>query len=886
MGAKKCIPTMAYGPSISGIQISDGLSTSEQATQQNSQSTQTLHLDSSEQLQIVKKKVADIMLENYTKLFQADKLQENLQEQFFYENFHIGFLHKNIQSVQEKPFTILQAIQEDISNGNSQALEDKLSHENLHIVKKGSPYKHVQPIQKKSLTIPETIQEDISNGNSQVLEEVPFYENVWLVEENFSHRKDQLVQKKLSYEQFKMALKQSQDICQDIEEESSNESIPTLIELPFIGSFCKSIEEESFHENDEIIYEKCDELSDEFSDEIQIKKAFFHENVQVVEEFFQESDHDEQKKSSCENVQTIDEGSSCRNYQSIEEIQSTHENDQTTQEKSLNDEEAPSHKNVQAVEEFSQENDHDEQKKSSRENVQTMDDGSSCKNNQSAEKIQSSHENGQTTQENLSYRYVEDVEDNTSNTNDQEESFQRNGGCCMWFKKISVEPTMWFYMMAFMFTSVVEQAFFVYKACRVDHGHSEEVCLHLNNYTDIKTEVQKTVSEFHQWYNIAGHVIPIILAFFFGNWSDRRGRKLPIIIGLTGKLIYSLMIVVNSLMENWNLNMVTYTAVIPMAITGADVIIFGSCFAYLTDICSLRERTMRITILDIVYLSTMPIGIALGSYVFNNVVNSSYTIMFIINSCLLVLAIIYSFVKLEWQTSLEQQPLVGINFLKDFFDIKHVKETVETMFKWRPNSRRMCLMLVMLSMCLYTFQRDERSMSFLYTQLIFNWDVSKFSNFRTFQSSLFVAAMLCATPMMKYLKLKDTAITIIGATSHAAGRLVFIVAHTGQLFYGGAVVAALGPVVAPALRSMASKFVTVEERGKVFAILSVFDNAVPLISSVLYSQVYNATIYTMPNFIYWLTFITQICVVLLAIVINFTPWNVRAITCRDNSEST
>lgn len=45
--------------------------------------------------------------------------------------------------------------------------------------------------------------------------------------------------------------------------------------------------------------------------------------------------------------------------------------------------------------------------------------------------------------------------------------------------------------------------------------------------------------------------------------------------------------------------------------------------------------------------------------------------------------------------------------------------------------------------------------------------------------------MLGATPMMKYLKLKDTAITIIGAISHATGRLLFIIAHTGQVFYGG-----------------------------------------------------------------------------------------------------
>jgi len=50
-----------------------------------------------------------------------------------------------------------------------------------------------------------------------------------------------------------------------------------------------------------------------------------------------------------------------------------------------------------------------------------------------------------------------------------------------WIKHISVEPTMWLYMMAFMFTSVIEQDFFRYKACRVDLGYSKEICLKLND---------------------------------------------------------------------------------------------------------------------------------------------------------------------------------------------------------------------------------------------------------------------------------------------------------------------------------------------------------------------------------------------------------------------
>lgn len=51
---------------------------------------------------------------------------------------------------------------------------------------------------------------------------------------------------------------------------------------------------------------------------------------------------------------------------------------------------------------------------------------------------------------------------------------------------------MFLYMFAFQLTSVIEQAFFIYKACTVNHNYSHEICSDLTNknYTDIKKEVQ------------------------------------------------------------------------------------------------------------------------------------------------------------------------------------------------------------------------------------------------------------------------------------------------------------------------------------------------------------------------------------------------------------
>lgn len=61
-----------------------------------------------------------------------------------------------------------------------------------------------------------------------------------------------------------------------------------------------------------------------------------------------------------------------------------------------------------------------------------------------------------------------------------------------WYRKISVEPPMFCYMMAYMLTSVVEQAFYVHKACTVNHNYTAEICDNIELHQDVKKEVQVT----------------------------------------------------------------------------------------------------------------------------------------------------------------------------------------------------------------------------------------------------------------------------------------------------------------------------------------------------------------------------------------------------------
>lgn len=224
-------------------------------------------------------------------------------------------------------------------------------------------------------------------------------------------------------------------------------------------------------------------------------------------------------------------------------------------------------------------------------------------------------------------------------------------------------------------------------------------------------------------------------------------------------------------------------------------------------------------------------------------------------------------------TSPKQRPIgeVGCRGLADdFFDKKHVTDSFRTLSRKRTNHGRVYLWILMAAMFFYVFQRDERPYTFLYTKDKLKWDVSEFSDFKVFQSASYILMLLFGVPIMsKLFKWQDTTIAMIGAFNFTIARVLYSVAQASWLFYVGAFVSCIGPVGGPIIRSMTSKVIPSTERGKVFALLSVCDNAVPLVSTILYTQVYNNTVGEFPG-IFVLTAISQIILFILMMIFHIS----------------
>lgn len=229
--------------------------------------------------------------------------------------------------------------------------------------------------------------------------------------------------------------------------------------------------------------------------------------------------------------------------------------------------------------------------------------------------------------------------------------------------------------------------------------------------------------------------------------------------------------------------------------------------------------------------------------------------------------------RFQYLTSPKQSSInvVGCHGLvSDFFDKNLIVDSIRTLLRKRTNHGRLYLWMLMAAMFFYVFQRDERPYTFLYTKDKFKWDVSQFSDFKVFQSTLYILLLLFGIPIMsKLFKWQDTTIAMIGAFNFMVSRIFYSIAQTTWIFYVGAFVSCIGPVGGPIIRSMTSKVIPSTELGKVFALLSVCDNAVPLVSTILYTQVYNHTVGVYPG-IFVLTAISQIILFILMIIFHIS----------------
>lgn len=270
------------------------------------------------------------------------------------------------------------------------------------------------------------------------------------------------------------------------------------------------------------------------------------------------------------------------------------------------------------------------------------------------------------------------------------------------FFNISVEPIMVLYVWPSVMAMLTVQNLNLEKACRVNLHFDKEVCDGMaqrnhSAYTQQQEQdVQKIVASMNAYKNLIQSLLPTFMLVFLGSWSDRHQRRKPcIIIPIIGDICSTIgfLISVYFFME-LPVEFNCFFEALPPAITGGWFVMFMGIFSYISGVSSVETRTLRIGAVNLFFNVSITVGIAMSGIMYNKV---GFYGVFGMGMCMYITGLTYALFRVK-EKGVENDEQKHTTFCKDFFDIKHVKDTFKVVFKKgkRNRRKRVCILMILV----------------------------------------------------------------------------------------------------------------------------------------------------------------------------------------------
>lgn len=274
------------------------------------------------------------------------------------------------------------------------------------------------------------------------------------------------------------------------------------------------------------------------------------------------------------------------------------------------------------------------------------------------------------------------------------------------WKYVTVEPMFALYTVGYSVSALAMANLNLDKACRVSLQYNDTVCSaleerELTGYGDAEEAVQEVVTSMGVWKTFLQSIIPALLIPFMGSWSDRRRRRKPcMLLPLSGEIMtLSVFILCTYFFYQLPIEVTGFAEAFFPSITGGWMTMYMAVFSYLGDVTSVEERTLRIGIANICPSVSVTIGTVVSGILLQLL---GYYGVFLISGVILILAMTFGCripesgrpsVKGEAHSS---GPKNVVDFFYDFFDTKHLSETIKVAFKDGEHNQRLRVSLLLI----------------------------------------------------------------------------------------------------------------------------------------------------------------------------------------------
>lgn len=414
------------------------------------------------------------------------------------------------------------------------------------------------------------------------------------------------------------------------------------------------------------------------------------------------------------------------------------------------------------------------------------------------------------------------------------------------FEKLKLEIVSFLFTFSYVLTRISSTSMILDKVCLAHFKYPPEICANLENHTEIKISVERLSTNYQLGHTLIQTVPAALLSCFVGPWSDKYGRKLPVMIAILGMSIDTL----GSAICAHYLNSRVEYYFIPAIFTGAFggvVSLLAVVYSYASDLTPFRERTMKYAYIEMATGFSQPLGVAAGGWMYNFF---GYPSVFLLSTSGLIASLIWvTFLLPETRGQNNKDPF-GTKISK-LFTCKTFRESFIATAKERPQKGRKQIVLLIISMCFIVIATNSTSdINYLYVHHQFNWGTTEYSTISALYSVCVVILLIIVVPIFKYFRTGDPTLGLVGTTSTILKFLGIGLAWKTAVFHAANLMGLLSPCASLAARSRISKVVSNDDLGKVFSFVATAESLLPVLTTVLISQIFNAFLNIYPGMPY------------------------------------
>ncbi|XP_072433391.1 lysosomal proton-coupled steroid conjugate and bile acid symporter SLC46A3 isoform X2 [Chiloscyllium punctatum] len=367
--------------------------------------------------------------------------------------------------------------------------------------------------------------------------------------------------------------------------------------------------------------------------------------------------------------------------------------------------------------------------------------------------------------------------------------------------------------------------------------------------------VQELSSHFFMYVTLIKFLPNFIVTFVLGSYSDHYGRRLSLLLPTIGALISSLAFLAMTYFS-WPIHFLF----IPVALSacfGGFTTVFGGAFAYVADVSSSEHKNMRMALLDMIVGLMGGIGTITSGYLLNTL---GFNWLFLIASLINFANVVYIIFFLDESVQVsrdEQNEGSGNGKFREIF------AGILNLWTGSNFRKRVQISLMLLTFSVYALASFGSGGLFTLYELNapLCWNAVLIGYGSAAGLITFLTSFLGVALFSRYLE--DHFIVLIGTLSLAGGMIVAVFATITLVMFLVRLVCLFAVMPLPVLRSMMSKIVSPKDQGVLFACVACLENLSATISSVVFNNVYAATIHGFTGF----SFMLAACLCLIPICI-------------------